>query len=93
MRIGARNTEAIRSSSLLAASLEGQELDSGTAAELGFGSALGIPCYGVRSDLRQSGEPGSPVNLQVHAFVLQSGGQIAGTLGELVGMLAAFVGR
>jgi nucleoside 2-deoxyribosyltransferase len=66
---------------------DGQELDAGTVAELGYGAALGLRCFGLRTDLRQTGEAGARVNLQVEAFVLDSGGAIAGSLTELVVML------
>ena len=89
IEVGARNAEAIRASELLIALLEGQEVDAGTAAELGYGAALGLPCIGVRSDLRASGEPGMRVNLQLEAFVELSGGFIASSLGELLARLAA----
>ncbi len=81
---GRRNTAAIRSSALIAAFLDGQELDSGTAAELGYGAGLGKPCFGLRTDLRQAGEEGITVNLQVETFVVDSGGEIAATLDDLV---------
>jgi nucleoside 2-deoxyribosyltransferase len=84
LEIGRRNAEAIRSSELLAAFLDGQEPDSGTVAELGFAAALGKPCFGLRSDLRQSGEEGVALNLQVVAFAIDSGGAIVPTLAELV---------
>ena len=87
LEIGRRNAEAIRGCELLAAHLDGQELDSGTAAEVGFAAGLGIRCFGLRTDLRQSGEPGVAVNLQVEAFIEQSGGRIAGSLGELTALL------
>ena len=87
LEIGRRNAAAIRGCELLAAHLDGQELDSGTAAEVGFAAGLGITCFGLRTDLRQSGEPGVAVNLQVEAFIGQSGGRIAGSLEELTGLL------
>ncbi len=82
--MGRRNTAAIRSSSLLVAWLDGQEPDSGTVAELGYAAALGMPCFGLRSDLRQTGEEGATVNLQVEAFVADSGGRIVASLEALV---------
>jgi nucleoside 2-deoxyribosyltransferase len=88
LTIGRRNAEAIRSCRLLAADLDGQELDSGTAAEIGYGAALGLTCFGLRTDLRQSGEPGVTVNLQVEAFITDSGGWIVATLPALVSALA-----
>jgi len=84
LEIGARNADAIRSCTLLAAHLDGQEVDSGTAAEIGFAAALGLRCFGLRTDLRESGEPGVSVNLQVEHFVVASGGSICASLGELV---------
>lgn len=89
IEVGARNAEAIRSARLLIAQLDGQEVDAGTAAEVGYAAALGLPCLGVRSDLRSSGEPGMLVNLQLEAFIVLSGGYIAGSLDELVAQLAA----
>jgi nucleoside 2-deoxyribosyltransferase len=85
--IGRRNTRAIRSCELLVAWLDGQEADSGTAAELGYAAALGRICFGLRSDLRQMGEERMAVNLQVESFVLESGGRIAATLEELLDLL------
>jgi nucleoside 2-deoxyribosyltransferase len=89
IEVGARNAAAIRSAALLIAQLDGQEVDAGTAAEVGYAAALGLPCLGVRSDLRSSGEPGMRVNLQLEAFIVLSGGFIAGSLDELVAQLAA----
>jgi nucleoside 2-deoxyribosyltransferase len=87
LEIGRRNMRAIRSSDLLVALLDGQEPDSGTVAELGYAAALGKTCFGLRSDLRQAGEEGATVNLQVETFVVESGGQIVGTLGQLLDAL------
>jgi nucleoside 2-deoxyribosyltransferase len=88
LAIGRANAEAIRSCELLVAVLDGQEPDSGTVAELGYGAALGLRCYGLRSDTRQAGEPGVAVNLQVETFVIDSGGAMATGLEELVAVLA-----
>lgn len=92
LEIGRLNIEAIRSSSLLVAHLDGQEPDSGTVAELGFAAGLGIPCFGLRSDLRRAGEPGMAVNLQVEGFVLASRGRLVGSLDELITALSDYVG-
>jgi nucleoside 2-deoxyribosyltransferase len=89
LAIGRVNAEAIRSCELLVANLDGQEPDSGTVAELGYGAALGLRCFGLRSDLRQSGEPGVAVNLQVETFVVDSGGAMVATLQELVAALSS----
>jgi nucleoside 2-deoxyribosyltransferase len=86
--VGRRNIEAIRGCELLAAHLDGQEVDSGTASEVGFAAGIGVRCFGLRTDLRQSGEPGIAVNLQVQAFIEVSGGRVVGTLEDLVAALA-----
>jgi nucleoside 2-deoxyribosyltransferase len=91
LEIGKRNADAIRSCTLLAAHLDGQEVDSGTAAEVGFAAALGLRCFAVRTDLRQSGEPGVSVNLQVEHFVVASGGALCSSLEEMVHALAVAV--
>jgi nucleoside 2-deoxyribosyltransferase len=90
--IGRRNSAAIRSADLVVALLDGQEVDSGTAAEVGFGAGIGKPCFGLRSDLRQNGEAGVEVNLQVVSFILESGGTVAASLAELVDLLSVFRG-
>jgi nucleoside 2-deoxyribosyltransferase len=84
LEMGRRNAEAIDASPLLVAYLEGQELDSGTASEIGYASASGKRCYGLRTDLRRTGEPAGQVNLQVEYFILRSGGLVLTTLDELV---------
>jgi nucleoside 2-deoxyribosyltransferase len=93
LAIGTKNIAAIRTSNLLAAYLDGQELDSGTVAEVGFAAGIGIACFGLRTDLRQNGEISTAVNLQVEAFVLRSGGRISSSLDELVNDLAEAAGR
>ena len=84
LAIGRRNSAAIRSCELLAAYLDGQEPDSGTVAELGYGAAAGLTCFGLRSDLRCHGEEGVALNLQLEAFMIESGGGLVGALEELV---------
>ena len=88
LEIGHRNAQAIRGCTLLAAFLDGQEPDAGTVAEVGFAAGLGLRCYGLRSDFRESGEAGARINLQVETFIVESGGLIVPTLEELVSALA-----
>jgi nucleoside 2-deoxyribosyltransferase len=92
IEVGARNAEAIRSAQLVIAQLDGQEVDAGTASEVGYAAALQLPCLAVRSDLRASGEPGMHVNLQLEAFLVLSGGFVASSLAELTQRLAALRG-
>jgi nucleoside 2-deoxyribosyltransferase len=85
--VGARNAALIRQSALVIAVLEGQEVDSGTAAEVGYAAALGRPIYALRSDLRLAGEPEMSVNLQVEYFVTSTGGAVSGSLKGLLDAL------
>ena len=64
-RIGARNTQLIHQAHGVVAVLDGADLDSGTAAEIGYATALGRWVLGYRSDPRPSGDnPGCLVNVQ-----------------------------
>jgi nucleoside 2-deoxyribosyltransferase len=85
--IGQRNREALSECQVLVAILDGQELDAGTCAEVGYASALGLRCLGLRTDFRETGEPGATVNLQVEAFIALSGGRIVGSLDDLLSEL------
>jgi nucleoside 2-deoxyribosyltransferase len=92
MRIGRRNyEEGIVPCTFVIANLDGQEVDSGTAAEIGAAAALGKRIYGRRSDLRLSGELGAVVNLQVAYFVRMHGGSIAHSFAELQPLVEAYV--
>jgi nucleoside 2-deoxyribosyltransferase len=67
---GARNAELIQRSAGVLAVLDGVDVDSGTAAEIGYAAALGKPVIGWRSDLRQTGDnEATVVNLQVEHFL------------------------
>lgn len=74
---GAANAEGICWADVVLAVLDGAELDSGTAAEVGFGAGIGKKCFGLRTDFRDTGDlPGLPFNLQVLYFINQSGGTL-----------------
>jgi nucleoside 2-deoxyribosyltransferase len=61
----------------LLAVVDGNDIDSGTAAEIGAASALGKPVVGLRTDFRSMGDnDGSPINLQVEFFIRNNGGAI-----------------
>lgn len=79
--IGRNNALAIRSCSLLVAILDGSDVDSGTAAEIGNAAGLGKRIIGYRNDFRLSSDNvGSVVNLQVEYFIREHGGSIASSL-------------
>jgi nucleoside 2-deoxyribosyltransferase len=79
-----RNETALRECDAIVAVLDGQEVDSGVAAEVGFAYALGKRIFGYRGDFRVSGDNiGAKVNLQVDGWVELSGGAIFVTVEEL----------
>ena len=82
--IGKLNTSEIDSSDIVLAVLDGTDVDSGTAAEIGYAFAKGKKIIGYRGDFRLSADnEGSTVNLQVEYFIRASGGTIIKTVKEL----------
>ena len=83
--IGAKNEALIRPVDMLVGVLDGVDIDSGTAAEMGFGYGLGKPVHGLRTDWRMTGDnEAAGVNLQVRYFIEHSGGNYATSVAELV---------
>jgi nucleoside 2-deoxyribosyltransferase len=77
MGIGAQNEAAIRRSDIVVAVLDGVDVDSGTASEIGFAYGLGKRSYGLRTDTRLAGDNlGATVNLQVQYWIEASGGAV-----------------
>lgn len=82
--IGHANDLMIREAEMVLAVLDGLEVDSGTASEVGFASALGKRVYGLRTDWRNSGDfAGLPFNLQVIHFITSTGGRIFRSIDEI----------
>ncbi|MCB1544032.1 MAG: nucleoside 2-deoxyribosyltransferase [Methylobacteriaceae bacterium] len=89
-RIGETNAHAIDSCDLVLAVLDGADVDSGTAAEIGYAFARGKRILGYRGDFRLAADNvGSIVNLQVEYFITAGGGEIVTTLAALRDRLAA----
>jgi nucleoside 2-deoxyribosyltransferase len=75
--IARNNRAAIDRARALVAVLDGPDVDSGTAAEIGYAFARGKLIVGYRGDNRFSADnEGSIVNLQVEFFIRESGGTI-----------------
>jgi nucleoside 2-deoxyribosyltransferase len=75
--IGATNRAAIDRAQGVIAVLDGVDVDSGTAAEIGYAFARGKLIVGYRGDFRLSADnEGATVNLQVEFFIHESGGAI-----------------
>lgn len=86
--LGEHNARLIEACAGVLAVLDGSDVDSGTAAEIGFASALPRPVIGLHTDLRQFADnEGTPVNLQVAAFIRRSGGAIARDLTAALDLL------
>jgi nucleoside 2-deoxyribosyltransferase len=82
--IGFNNEQAIRECTGLLAVLDGTDVDSGVASEIGAGSILGKPIVGYRNDFRLASEnEGCKVNLQVEYFLKRNGGLIVTELKQL----------
>jgi len=90
---GRLNEEMITESQLVLANLDGPDVDSGTAAEIGFAAALGRPVVGWRSDSRQAGDnEAAAVNLQVEWFIVRNGGSVEWSLPDAIETLRRLVG-
>jgi nucleoside 2-deoxyribosyltransferase len=88
VEIGGNNCAAIDRCDLVFAVLDGTDVDSGTAAEIGYAFAKGKKIIGYRGDFRLSADnEGSVVNLQVEYFIRQSGGRIIARIADLAATL------
>ena len=91
--IARANHDAIDRCDALFAVLDGVDVDSGTAAEIGYAFAKGKRIIGYRGDVRLSADnEGAVVNLQVEYFIHESGGRIVRSLAELGDAFAAMKG-
>lgn len=83
--IGANNKMGIEKSDGVLAILDGVDVDSGTASEIGYAAAHSKPILGYRGDFRLAADnEGSTVNLQVEFFIRNSGGTIVHTLDDVL---------
>jgi nucleoside 2-deoxyribosyltransferase len=88
--LGRSNAHRIDRSDAVFAILDGVDVDSGTAAEIGYGFARGKVVCGLRTDFRLAGDNiGAIVNLQVQYFIEASGGSIVTEKGKLVDLAQA----
>jgi len=87
--IGARNRRLLEEADAVLAVLDGPDVDSGTAAEIGWAAAHGCPVIGLRTDFRLADHEAAIVNLQVEDFVVASGGGLVTTLDAALAALAS----
>ena len=82
--IGENNAKGIDRSRGILAVLDGVDVDSGTASEIGYAAAQSKPTLGYRGDFRLSADnEGSMVNLQVEYFIRINGGIIVNSLEDI----------
>lgn len=88
LRLAADNEASLRRCDAIVGVLDGVDIDSGTAAELGYAVALGKTAWGLRTDFRLAGDNhGAIVNLQVQYWIEQSGGQVVTTVDDVIAAL------
>ncbi len=86
--IAATNERAIRDCDWVVGVLDGVDVDSGTASEMGFGYGLGKRISGLRTDTRLTGDNAAAgVNLQVRYWIDASGGAYTTTVADLIAAL------
>ncbi len=84
-KIGQINEDFIRKAEIIVAVLDGPDIDSGVAAEIGYAYALKKKIIGYRSDFRLTGDNSAAfVNIQVEYFVNKSGGCTVRKISDLV---------
>ena len=82
----------IDDSNCVLAVLDGTDVDSGVAAEIGYAYANAKRVFGIRRDFRQTGDNmGATVNLQVEYCIYASGGEIFNNLADAKNALAKIV--
>jgi nucleoside 2-deoxyribosyltransferase len=90
MSLGKKNAQDIDLADGVVAALDGPDVDSGTAAEIGYAAARGKWIIGYRGDLRSTGDNREvKVNLQVQYFIVMTGGEIVTTIEELTKAVTA----
>lgn len=89
--LGRSNAQSIQDSDAVFAVLDGVDVDSGTAAEIGYAFANGKRVCGLRTDFRLAGDnAGALVNLQVQYFIEASRGKIVTTRDEFITLAEHF---
>ena len=91
-RLGAANAASIESADAVLAVLDGSDVDSGTAAEIGFAAAHECLIVGLRTDTRETGDnEAAVVNLRILYFIEISGGRVMTTVAGGGGALRSVI--
>jgi nucleoside 2-deoxyribosyltransferase len=89
IEIGKMNARMIREADAVLAVLDGPDVDSGVASEIGYACGVGKKILGYRGDFRLSTDIAScSVNIQVESFVKASGGELYTTLDDVMKSLS-----
>lgn len=92
--IGRNNEAAIDLAQGMVAVLDGVDIDSGTASEIGYATAQQKPVLGYRGDFRLSADnEGADINLQVEYFIKKHGGEIINAIDQLPDALHRVFGQ
>ena len=92
--IGKLNQENIDECDVVFAVLDGPDVDSGTASEIGYAYARQKLIVGYRGDFRLSADnEGGIVNLQVEHFIRASGGTIVSKVSEIAAAFSSLPRR
>lgn len=83
-RLFEANLAGLARAGAVVAVLDGAQVDDGTAWEIGWAHARGIPVYGLRTDRRVSQQPDEPENL----MILESLRRLCTSIEELLAALA-----
>jgi nucleoside 2-deoxyribosyltransferase len=85
--LGRANAERIDEADAVFAILDGVDVDSGTAAEIGYAYARDKYVCGLRTDFRLAGDnAGAIVNLQVQYFIEASGGKVVTSVDDFINL-------
>lgn len=77
--------KALDRATLVVALLDGAQVDDGTAWEIGYAHAKGLPIYGLRTDSRQAGDTGfNHTNSMIEGCLAGLAGSVEGLV-EMVG--------
>lgn len=76
--------KALDGSDIVVALLDGPQVDDGTAWEIGYAHAKGMPVFGLRTDARKAGETG---NARVNSMIEQCLAGLAVSTEDLMRML------
>ena len=92
--MGSNNEKGIERCKGIFAVLDGTDVDSGVASEIGVGYGWNKPILGYRNDFRLASENlGSRVNLQVEYWIMHRGGEIISSVKEIVPMAQKVFGK